>query len=400
MAMAKGTGLHVYTSPARGQPSHKTKKRKGGQALAEDGETRESAGGDSGFSGMQALFRRLKNKEGRSRPEAAAEGDGPVRAAGDGAVLNEAGTKKKKRKKIKKTLGEAAPEGCDDSNPSDWGDRERKQGGTGGREVAVREHAASSESKRSPAKRQKMAGMQHPFIADYNDHFETSLDAYQDIAPLLDMYAAKLGKSRATLRIYDPYYCAGATVAHLQQLGFNHVHNTNSDCYAVWAAKKTPEYDVLITNPPFSGSHKEKCLKQCVAMNRAWLVLLPSYCATKNYMSQALLRGGSSEACGAGGMGGGGEAGKKVGGLSLDVSGVFYAVPSRRYEFQHPEGTGKAQSPFFSLWFVALGKHTSSIYSEYVRRQAPGSANSVSRLQLYASVADLVQHKTAGVRYV
>jgi len=392
MAIDKGTGPHLPP----GLPPHKTKgKRKRGQALAEDGETWESAEGHSGFSGMQALFHRLKKKEGRSKPEAAAERDGPVLAAGDAAVLNEAGKKKKKKKKkkMRKMLGEASPGLCDDSNHGS--DREGEQGETGGR--AVREHTAASESKSSPAKMQKPAGMQHPFITDYNDHFETSLDAYKDIAPLLDLYAAKLGKSRATLRIYDPYYCAGATVAHLQKLGFNHVHNTNTDCYAVWAAKQTPEYDVLITNPPFSGSHKEKCLKQCVALNRAWLVLLPSYCATKNYMSQALLRGGSSGESGAGGRG---DAGKKVGGLSLDVSGVFYAVPSMRYEFQHPEGTGKAQSPFFSLWFVALGKHTSSIYNEYVRRQAPGGANSASRLQLYASVADLVQHKTAGVRYV
>ena len=31
----------------------------------------------------------------------------------------------------------------------------------------------------------------------------------------------------------------------------------------------------------------------------------------------------------------------------------------------HTAGTGKEQSPFFSLWFVALGKHTSSIYKQY-----------------------------------
>ena len=95
-----------------------------------------------------------------------------------------------------------------------------------------------------------------------------------------------------------------------------------------------PEYDVLVTNPPFSGTHKEKCLKQCVAMKRGWLVLLPSYCATKSYMGQALFGVGAS---------GGKPRGKEGNERTADShsrleSGVFYAVPSTRYEFQHPEG--------------------------------------------------------------
>jgi hypothetical protein len=30
-------------------------------------------------------------------------------------------------------------------------------------------------------------------------------------------------------------------------------------------------------------------------------------------------------------------------------------VPSAKYEFDHPEGTGHASSPFFSIWFCHLG---------------------------------------------
>ena len=51
----------------------------------------------------------------------------------------------------------------------------------------------------------------YAFPVDYNDCFETSLEAYQDIAPALAFLAHRLGKAPADLCIYDPYYCAGAT---------------------------------------------------------------------------------------------------------------------------------------------------------------------------------------------
>ena len=214
-------------------------------------------------------------------------------------------------------------------------------------------------------------GGRYPFETDYNDHFETSLAAYRDIAPILDLYAQRLGKTRSQLRIYDPYFCAGAMVSHLQSLGFSNVHNTNTDCYRVWAERRTPDYDVLLTNPPFSGTHKERCLRQCVAMKKGWIVLLPSYCATKNYMAQAVQGQGEDQ--------------------------VFFAVPRTRYAFQHPEGTGKDDSPFFSLWFVGLGAHSAHVYREYLQKHNGGGKDGGLGLTLARKVSDLVAHKTAGV---
>ena len=43
--------------------------------------------------------------------------------------------------------------------------------------------------------------VQHPFETDYNDHFETSFEAYSDIADVLELYASKIGKTRGTLGI-------------------------------------------------------------------------------------------------------------------------------------------------------------------------------------------------------
>jgi hypothetical protein len=65
------------------------------------------------------------------------------------------------------------------------------------------------------------------FESKYNDHFETPLEAFTDIAPLLRALASSLGKPEKELVIYDPYYCKGSMVSHLKELGFETVINRN-----------------------------------------------------------------------------------------------------------------------------------------------------------------------------
>lgn len=69
----------------------------------------------------------------------------------------------------------------------------------------------------------------YPYKVDYNDHFETPLSAYQDIAPLLDWLAQ--GKTRKEQRIYDPYYCNGATTKLMKTLGFEGIIHEKRDFY-------------------------------------------------------------------------------------------------------------------------------------------------------------------------
>jgi mRNA-degrading endonuclease RelE of RelBE toxin-antitoxin system len=116
-----------------------------------------------------------------------------------------------------------------------------------------------------------------PFPTDSDDHCETSKTAYAHIAPFLKLLAKTLSKSPEELRIYDPYYCAGATVRHLKELGFPHVHNQPDDFYKIIATKKIPQYDVLVTNPPYSGDHFDK-LKRFLSTNkRPHLLLVPDH---------------------------------------------------------------------------------------------------------------------------
>ena len=119
--------------------------------------------------------------------------------------------------------------------------------------------------------------IRHPFEVDVRDHCETSPTAYTHIAPILALLAQRLGKQPADLAIYDPYYCAGAAVRHLQGLGFPRVHNRNDDFYATIASGSVPEHDVVVTNPPYTGDHVQKLLKFLHSNGKPSLILMPDY---------------------------------------------------------------------------------------------------------------------------
>jgi hypothetical protein len=164
-----------------------------------------------------------------------------------------------------------------------------------------------------------------PFPTDYNDHFETPRVAYSDAAPILDAINAHLHGAtapRSSLALYDPYYCAGAARSHLHALGFTNLTHAPRDFYKDVAAGAVPAHDVLITNPPYSDDHKQRCLDFVQGGNagRPFLLLMPAYVACKAYC-----RG---------------------------RTGLRFLVPHAPYAYTHPEGTGKDVPPFASLWFL------------------------------------------------
>jgi len=121
-----------------------------------------------------------------------------------------------------------------------------------------------------------------PFDADPEDHCETSPMAYTHIAPVLDCIAERLGKDRSELEIYDPYYCAGGTVRHLNKLGYPNLYNKCEDFYEVISKKRVPTHDVLLTNPPYSGDHFDKLLKFLKTNGKPALLLLPEHFSSKS----------------------------------------------------------------------------------------------------------------------
>jgi hypothetical protein len=88
-----------------------------------------------------------------------------------------------------------------------------------------------------------------PYAVNTDDHCETGADAYADIAPLLALLAESLGKSKAALRVYDPYYCAGAVKKHLGALGFASVYNQCEDFYQRLAVRPASRLTRLTAVP-------------------------------------------------------------------------------------------------------------------------------------------------------
>ena len=50
---------------------------------------------------------------------------------------------------------------------------------------------------------------------DPADHCETPYRAYVHIAPILKRLAQRMGKTPATLCVWDPYFCLGTMKTHL-----------------------------------------------------------------------------------------------------------------------------------------------------------------------------------------
>jgi hypothetical protein len=139
------------------------------------------------------------------------------------------------------------------------------------------------------------SSLSFPYETEYADHFETPLQAYKDVAPLWDA----LRPDRRRHRIYDPYYCNGRTQRLLRdELGFPQVIHARRDFYEDISKDKVPPHDTLVSNPPYSDNHKERCLDFCfqqlqtATCRRPFFLLLPNYVAARDYYRQRVEGGG------------------------------------------------------------------------------------------------------------
>jgi hypothetical protein len=208
----------------------------------------------------------------------------------------------------------------------------------------------------SSATKRAWSSKQYPYKAEYNDHFETPLQAYQDISWILDI----VKPSRPQHTIYDPYYCNGRTTLLLKELGFTQVLHERRDFYKDIAEQTIPTHDTLVTNPPYSDDHKKKCLDYCIKgwkeHDRAFFILMPNYVAAREYFRS-----------------------------SIGDANVFYLLPKVPYEYDHPEGTGHEVSPFNSLWFCC-------IRSDLMDRIKEKYSEKNSDLKLFFSLDELKSH--------
>jgi hypothetical protein len=90
-----------------------------------------------------------------------------------------------------------------------------------------------------------------------NDNWETPKEAYEDVRDLI------VGKI-----IWDPFYSQGRAAAFLMEAGAKEVIHEERDAFD-WS----PEYELIVTNPPFSI--KKRCLTYLLSLGKPVLILLP-----------------------------------------------------------------------------------------------------------------------------
>lgn len=152
-------------------------------------------------------------------------------------------------------------------------------------------------------------------------------------------------------------------VNYLHELGVMNVINRNRDFYADVAAGDVPskfwvyfipchivvivfspitiwkEHDILVTNPPYSGDHKQKLLRYLSQSDKPFCLLLPVYVAAKSYWRDFI----TSEKA---------KNSSKLASNTKVASGTtpsvqlteLYLLPPTSYEYNHPEGTGSYES--------------------------------------------------------
>lgn len=274
-------------------------------------------------------------------------------------------TKKNKKGKKRKRSSKKCPSDGDRGSAAAL---DRISGG-GGRPPLEKSQVRPTHSAKTATAANVRSRDYYPYPTDYNDHFETPARAYDDIFPLLEYIMAKRKKGRSVNKksheqrkkkqkignettIYDPYYCTGLATVHLRGIFQRHksktiapsnihIQHEKRDFYRDVRENSVPEFDILVTNPPYSGNHKERCLefavKQLKEHGRPFFLLMPNYVATKEYFKKIVLD-------------------KKDGPDALKLFQTFYVapLPKHSYEYEHPEGTGHRVSPFASVWFCGL----------------------------------------------
>eukprot|EP00906_Rhabdomonas_costata_P024649 RCo035391 len=274
---------------------------------------------------VQALERRKRKRE-KQHPD-----PGPGQGAGTTAQGTSCAPKRVLRRKKRRLDSEPGPSAV--SEKDECGD----------------EASASA----APAQRQLKPRLgPYPFPANYLDHFETCFEAIRDLAPVLSQLASRYGKPASELRAYDPFFCRGSVASHMSALGFDSFIHNNRDFYSDVQQGTVPDYDILMTNPPYSEEHKERILDYCGKSGKPWALLLPSYVLAKQYFQLTLQN------------------------CRLEP---FFLAPVTPYELRHPLGTGYEVPLFETFWVIDLGSLLNDSVFQWCTRALPSASVTLCR---------------------
>ena len=137
------------------------------------------------------------------------------------------------------------------------------------------------------------------------------------------------------------------------------------------AAGRTPEFDVIVTNPPFGDTHTEYCLRYSVWTGKPSFVLMPNYVYTRPFFQ---------EACG--------------------LCKPMWLVSPTRFAYKSPkhlrEGRNAKQraytSPTHTLWYCTMFDARRDALELYSGHQKQGAGVSVL-CDSVAAIPDYAQSK-------
>ena len=98
----------------------------------------------------------------------------------------------------------------------------------------------------------------HNAVEFKDDDYETSKEILNDLLPYITDYNI----------IYDPFYCSGKVIKEWEALNKTCI-NEQKDAFD----REHPEFDIMISNIPFSC--KEKCVELGVQLNKPFILLMP-----------------------------------------------------------------------------------------------------------------------------
>tara|TARA_R110002153_G_scaffold149341_3_gene300827 strand:- start:214 stop:717 length:504 start_codon:yes stop_codon:yes gene_type:complete len=109
-----------------------------------------------------------------------------------------------------------------------------------------------------------------------DDDYETSKYIWEMLIPFVS-------KDKT---IYDPYFCSGLTKQYFNELGYDNVIHNDEDFYTSYM---NYDYDIIITNPPFSNKKKVcQILKQ---IDKPFIIIAPVSTITKKFWRETFKEG-------------------------------------------------------------------------------------------------------------
>jgi hypothetical protein len=169
-------------------------------------------------------------------------------------------------------------------------------------------------------------------------------------------------------------------VQNLAKLGFQSVYNRPEDFYAKIEAGTVPSFDVLVTNPPYSGDHMRKLLQFATQCGKPWLLLVPNYVYTLACYEELVGRDdGSNNAAS-------NASRSSLNGCSSDRP--VFLCPRQRYCYRskasHRPNISAAVcaadkrksnqrlkyvAPFYTFWYIGLQAHKDRVLRWWCKRE-------------------------------